>query len=196
MAQELELEQAQADIARSRAELAATADDLQDRLSPRRAADRQKARVRNRLGAVRESVMGLPTQAAHQVKSASGQLADSTGGAGEQLTQLPTTARTKARGNPIAAGVVAFGAGFLLGSIGPATSTEREAAESLTSNLGPVREHVQSSATEFASGMKESAQGAAQRLQETGTQVAHDVAEQGRDAARDVAETGKSAASS
>ena len=48
--------------------------------------------------------------------------------------------KRKAQGNPLAAGMIAFGLGMLVSSLIPSTEKEREAVSQLQENLEPVKE--------------------------------------------------------
>jgi len=188
-----ELEEAQAQIAQSRAELTATADDLHDRLSPRRMVSRQGQRMGSRFGAIRESVMGAPTGTMERMSHTLEQGSDAAGVGLDKLRQMPDSARGSAQGNPLAAGLVAFGAGLLMASMVPVSRTEREAAPSVAQSLGPAVDHIQSAAKEVGSDVKDDAKEAAQHVQTVGTKATQNVADHGRSAAREVADDGRSA---
>jgi ElaB/YqjD/DUF883 family membrane-anchored ribosome-binding protein len=107
------------------------------------------------------------------------------------VTSSPQMVKTKAQGNPLAAGLIAFGAGLLASSMLPATQREREAASALKDKAQPL-------AKDAAEQLKESlapvAQEAVQQVKETaqdGVAVTKDHATQ---AAGEVTEHAKSAA--
>jgi hypothetical protein len=56
------------------------------------------------------------------------------------LRQAPRRAKRKTQGNPLAAGVIAFGLGMLVSSLIPSSEKEREAVSQLQENLEPVKE--------------------------------------------------------
>jgi hypothetical protein len=194
-----EVEAARAQIERSRADLAATADDLHDRLSPRQAAGRQVAkassRARQMVGTTKRVVIGVPLG---QVQNIAARVGDSAGGLGETtatgLGQAPALLKGSAEGNPMAAGVVAFGLGLLAASVFPASSTERQAASSIGGQLAPVREHLHEAANEIGGAVRESAQEAAQQVRGMASEATEELAQQSRSAAAQVADEGRSAA--
>lgn len=188
-----EIEDAQAQIAESRSNLSATADDLHDRLSPSAMVARQGKRISGQVASVRETIMGLPDAAIKGAGAAIGQVQDATGSAVDAAHNAPDVARSRAQGSPLAVGLVAFGAGLLLASVLPVTRTEEEVAPSVADSLSPAIDRAQDAAKALASDMKDSAQEAAHHVQAAGTDAAHDLAEQGRSAAQDVAEEGRSA---
>ena len=92
-----------------------------DRVSPKRVAERRTAAVRQKVGGMRDAVMGAKDTVADKASD----LGDQAGGVGsavadrasttvDQVRSGPELARTRTQGNPLAAGVIAFGAGCLL----------------------------------------------------------------------------------
>ncbi len=67
--------------------------------------------------------------------------------------------RRKAQGNPLAAGVIAFGLGMLVSSLIPSSEKEREAVSQLQDNLEPVKEKAAEVAKDMAENLKQPAQG-------------------------------------
>ncbi len=68
--------------------------------------------------------------------------------------------KTKTQGNPLAAGLIAFGAGLLVSSLIPASQKEREAADALKSAAEPFTTELTDAAKHVAEGLKEPAQDA------------------------------------
>jgi gas vesicle protein len=94
------------------------------------------------------------------------------------------TAKTQAQGNPLAAGLIALGAGWLLGSLMPASSKERQAAAAVKEQAQPLVSQAQDVA-------KEAAQEAAQNLKEPAQQAAESVKGTAQDAAQTVKAEGQ-----
>ncbi len=202
MAEEEEVAAARAQIERSRADLAATADDLHDRLSPRQMAGRNVAKAKNRAGGLlastRQVVIGVPASQIHQVQQVAGRVGEAAGGfadsAATGIGQGPARVKGSTQGNPIGAGLVAFGLGLLAAAAIPPSSAERQAASSMGRQLAPVKEHLQEVAQEIGGATRDSAQQAAQQVQSTATEATQELMQQGKSAAADVAGEGKSAA--
>lgn len=188
-----ELDRAQAQIARSRAELSATADELHDRLSPRRMASRQGERASARLGAIRASVMGAPSGAIDRMSTTAAHSLGAAESGMDKLRQMPDSARGSAEGSPIAAGLVAFGIGLLVASVLPVSRAEREAAPSVAESLSPAVDQVQRALKDVGSDVGQDAKQAAQHVKEEGTKAAQDVADRGRSATQELADQGRSA---
>ncbi len=92
-----------ADIERTRGELGSDVDALADKVSPSSIAHRQTEKVKSRFQGVRDSVMG----SAH---SAGSSVSGTASGATDQAKDVAHKGVEKAKGNPLAVGLIAFGA--------------------------------------------------------------------------------------
>jgi hypothetical protein len=125
------------EIEQTRAELAG---DLADRTSPKRVVRRNVDRLGSRFSDMKESVMGAPRSAGSSIKettgSGAGTVKDATGAATDSVKEAAGTAAgavrdtphkvaRQTRGNPLAVGLVAFGAGLVAASLILATDAEK-----------------------------------------------------------------------
>ena len=105
------------EIADTRAELGQTLDAIGDRVSPGRMIERRKNRFVVGMRSAKDRIMGTATDAGHAVtEGAQGVgegIADTAGSAVDTVRSAPQAARQQAQGNPVMAGAVAFGLGFL-----------------------------------------------------------------------------------
>jgi ElaB/YqjD/DUF883 family membrane-anchored ribosome-binding protein len=106
------------------------------------------------------------------------------------VSEAPQVIRSQAQGNPLAAGLIAFGVGWLVGSLLPATEPEQQAAAKVKETAGPA---VTGLAKETAGQLKEPAQQAVESVRETATDAAATVREEGKSGAQDVAGTAQDA---
>jgi hypothetical protein len=106
--------------------------------------------------------------------------------AGEAVRQAPRRIRRKAQGNPLAAGVIAFGLVMLVSSLIPSTEKEREAVSQLQENLEPVKEKAAEVAKDIGENLKPAAQEAADSVRETAQEGVENVKQEGQSAAQDV----------
>ena len=104
----------------------------------------------------------------------------------EAVGRAPTTVKRKAQGNPLAAGVIAFGLGMLVSSLIPSSEKERQAVSQLQDNLEPVKDKAAEVAREVAENLKEPAQEAAQSVKTAATEGAENVKQEGAAAAAEV----------
>ena len=107
--------------------------------------------------------------------------------------------RRRAQGNPLAAGAIALAAGWLVGSLLPASEKERSVARTAMDNADkaqPLVDEAKSAAQEAAGNLKEPAQQAAASLKDTARESVETVrtegeqqAQQVKDSAQDSKET-------
>jgi hypothetical protein len=96
----------------------------------------------------------------------------------QTLAGAPDQAIAQARGNPLAAGLIAFGGGLLLASLLPSTQPEQQAAQTLRDRF---EEPVKQQAQQVAQDAKEALQPAAQQAAESVKQTAQEGVERTRD---------------
>jgi ElaB/YqjD/DUF883 family membrane-anchored ribosome-binding protein len=183
------------DIERTRGDLSASLDELGDRVSPRRIAQRRVSGIRGGLTSMRHTVMGSPDggglrgsmQAAGEQASSMGSRAgDMASGAAEQLRDAPEMVRDNVQGNPLAAGLIAFGGGLLLGSLLPPTERERQMASAVAGQLEPAIEQAKDAAQEMRTNMQDSVQTAAEHVKEQASTAAQEVKNEAKGAAEEM----------
>jgi hypothetical protein len=191
-------EELRREIEQTRMGMSENLDAIGDRVSPGRIVERRRNRVRNGVSTLRERVMGAPaavgsTLSEHTPSVSGGGVGERVSGAGEALRSAPETARSTAQGNPLLAGAVAFGAGFVAAAMFKGTETEARAATTLQEKAQPLKEQAQNVGREVASGLQEPAQHAAESLKETATSGAESVKEAAQSSAQQTKEAGQSA---
>jgi gas vesicle protein len=167
------------DIQRTRDNLSDDVDALAYKASPSRMVSERTDRVRGALSGARNAVMGAASDAADKTKSATSTVTDSAGNA-------PGGIARAARGNPVAAGLIVFGAAWLVSSLMPRTDREQQAAaqvkEVANQHVGEVTDAVQ----EIGDNLKEPAQQAVDAVKSTATDAAHTVQHDTQSAAHDL----------
>lgn len=188
-----------AEIARTRAELSDNVDTLTDTANPKNIAHRQADKVKSAARGVREHLMGAPDDptdggtvgdrvgavkdgASHVVGSAQ----DRASGALDSVGDAPAAVQRKARGNPLAAGLIAFGIGYLISSAIPSSQREQEAASRLQEKAAPLKEKVSDAASQVAEHLKEPAQQAAASVKDAASEAVANVKDEGASAKADV----------
>jgi F0F1-type ATP synthase membrane subunit b/b' len=175
---------------------------LGDRVSPGRIADRRKAAVRQKVANARERVMGTTEQAREGVAGTAGgattaigthaSSAASTVGEGasamassvsDTVSHTPDMVRARTEGSPLAAGLVAFGAGMVLAGLLPATDKEKQAAQAVQPALDTVKGELRTAAQDAVEDLKPTAQGAVTDLRDTAQQAVTTVTDQAHGAA-------------
>ena len=201
-------DQIRADIARTRADLSNDVDALEEKVSPSAIVQRRKQDARTRLGSLKDRVMGSAHDASASV-SGNGPAAkdrssdalhgakDSVGSAahsvGHQAKELPGTVKHQAEGNPLAAGVIAFGVGWLAGSLLPVSEKEKRIAAQAKEQAQPLVEGAKEKAKEVAQELKEPAQEAAEAVKGRAAEAADHLKSEGRTEAEGVKQDGKGA---
>ncbi len=171
-----------ADIERTRRELGSDVDALADKVSPSKIMDRQTDKVKNMFGSVRDHVMGA-------ADDAHGALED----AGATVTDVKDRVVAKAEGNPMAVGLIAFGAGLLLASLIPASNREKSLAADVKEQAEPLVETVTDVAKEVGANLKAPAQEAAAAVKETATDAVESVKADAQYAAGEVKDQAQTA---
>ncbi|MDY6054645.1 DUF3618 domain-containing protein [Micrococcus sp.] len=218
-----------AEIERTRYALGQDVDALAEKVSPTKAVSRQTNRIKDGLISVKESIMGSSDEhqtgpsvgerargAAADAQHVAGDYADQARAYAQQagdrasewaedaqhaVQQAPAQVRRRTRGNPLAAGVIAFGAGLLLSSLLPSTELEQNAAERVKDKAAPLvdaarekateaaqqlREQIEPEAREAATALKESVAESAESLKAEGAERVEDVKGRSQDAAAQV----------
>jgi len=167
------------DIERTRGNLSDDVNALTDSISPGNVARRQVDKVKGSAVSVKERVMGV-------ADSASSSTASAASGVSDAVHAAPTQVKAKARGNPLAAGAIALGVGWLLGSLLPPSEKEVEAAATLKDNASTLAQPVTDVAKDVAAELKQPAQEAVESVKATAANAASTVKSEGASAAQDV----------
>lgn len=167
-------------------------DQLNDAVSPKAVISTRVDKVKHGAAAMKDRLMGAADSEAAKSKAAdlAGTAQDSTAAAaaklGEAAGSAPDTVRAHTEGNPVAAGVIAFGLGWLLSSLAPATSAVKDAAQELEANADSVLDALTDSAKTIAGNLQPPAQDAATRVQNAASDAVSDTAEHAKSATSDV----------
>jgi gas vesicle protein len=181
-------------IERTRDDMSETIDAIADRTSPSRIVGRQRRRVTGRFRSLRERVMGSADDmrsSAHDTVHGS---VETTQHGAEQLAEtareLPAQARDQVRsqtqGNPLAAGLIAFGGGLLAAYVIPSSRVERRAASQVREAAQPAVEDLKETGRELAGDLKDSASQAADEVKQSASSAAQRIADDTKDATDDV----------
>ena len=170
-----------ADIERTRAELSYNVDSLADTANPKHIADRQVDKVKGAARGLRDKVMGSPDDPydTGAVGDAQTAVQDRASAVGDAVSDAPDRLKQKTRGNPLAAGLIAFGAGLLISSLIPSSQKEQQAVSELQQNLEPLKEKAVDAAKEIAGNLQEPAQQAAEQVKATATDAVANVKDEG-----------------
>jgi ElaB/YqjD/DUF883 family membrane-anchored ribosome-binding protein len=169
-------DQIRAQIERTRSSLSENVNTLTDTVTPSHIARRQADKARHRLSSLTGRVMGTASELSSTTSNAASNV-------GSAVSSAPDTVKAQAAGNPLAAGLVAFGVGWLAGSLMPASRAESRAAGQLKDTAAPM---VVDAAKEVAEHLKEPAQQAVASVQQSATDAASTVKDESVTSAQDV----------
>lgn len=163
------------DIEATRSNLSYDVDALADKVSPSSIAQRQTEKVKGVARKVKDSVMGAADDASSHVGDAASRIGD-----------VPHTAIDKAKGNPIAVGLIAFGAGLLAASLIPASSKEKELAQTAKEKAAPLVDDLKETAKGVAEDLKEPVKDAAESVKDAATTAASNVKDDATSQVQDI----------
>jgi hypothetical protein len=203
-----------ADIERTRATLSDDVDNLAESVKPKSVARRQVDKVKDAVGGVKDRVMGSDEDdyssstvggkasaakdavadkayatkdaVADKAYAAKDTVSEKASEASEAVREAPATVKRKTQGNPLAAGVIAFGLGMLVSSLIPSSEKERQAVSQLQENLEPVKQKATEVARDMGESLKPAAQEAAESVKGTAQEGVESVKQEGQSAAQDV----------
>ena len=189
----------------TRRELSYDVDALNEKVNPARVVDRRVSAAKGRVTNLKEKVMGsahdttssaqgMASDAAGSVQnaasSAAGSMQSAASTAAGAIQQAPDTVVRQAQGNPLAAGLIAFGVGWLVSSLLPASEKEKQLAQQAE---GAMREHkdallepAKQAAQEIGDQLKPAAQDAVESVRSTAQDAASTVKGEGQTAVQDV----------
>jgi ElaB/YqjD/DUF883 family membrane-anchored ribosome-binding protein/vacuolar-type H+-ATPase subunit H len=173
-------EELSTDIEGTRQDLSRDLDALTNKVSPTHVVERRKAAARDKLGSLRNRVMG----SAHDVAGSASSAGD---GVTASAQDAVGTVQAKTEGNPLAAGLVAFGAGWLVSSLMPVSEKEARLIEPA---VDKAKEHGQPVVDEARSAGEQMGQ----ELKDQATRAAEQVKSAAQDSAQTVKEEGQSSA--
>jgi cell division septum initiation protein DivIVA len=192
-------DQIRSNIEHTQQNLTADFDALTEKVSPPRIMERRVERTRSAMTTMKDRIMGGTADRTSNVggtvsstaSSAKDTLASTASSAADVANATPDMARRRVQGNPLAAGLIAFGAGWLLSSLLPATEPEQQVAsqvKDLAMEKGrPLAQELSQAGQEAAQELRESAQQRAQSIQETAVGAASTISEEAQSRAADVA---------
>ena len=146
-------------------------------------------------GAVQDAASTAAGAVQDAASTAAGAVQDAASTAAGAVQEAPQALRRQTRGNPLAAGLIAFGAGWLVSSLLPASRREQELADQAKQVaqervqpvaqqvVGEVKENLRDPAQQAVESVKATAQDAKETVTEEGKSAAQDVSGRAQDAA-------------
>jgi hypothetical protein len=206
-------DQIRSEIDQTQRELSADVDALTEKISPQRIVERRVRRTSTAMTNVKDKIMGSTSDVYQTAGSATSGVGNSVGAkasaardtvAGtasstvDTVRSAPDAARRGTQGNPLAAGLIAFGAGWLLSALLPASEPEQQVASQVKDFAAeqgrPLAEQLGQAGQQAAQELKESAQQRAETVRETAADAASTVTGEAQSAASDVTDQAQQAA--
>jgi uncharacterized protein YjbJ (UPF0337 family) len=196
------------EIVQTRGELSETIEALEERIgetkeavvdkvSPSRIWQRKTAGIRSRfdhlgatIGGSRQAVAGSVNGARAAVTETSTTTTERTG---ELMARTNSNLSERAENNPMAAGLLALGVGFLAATLLPPTERERQAAGRLQSGLQPLKEQATTIGKDIAGELQQSAQGSVEQLKGQAAEAVERVKEDAQSSSDEMKEQAQSA---
>ncbi|HEY3010460.1 MAG TPA: DUF3618 domain-containing protein [Micromonosporaceae bacterium] len=148
-------DQIREEIEATRGELAGDVDRLANRTSPKRIARRRWNGLKERVRGASDRVMGPSAQDVTQA-----------------AREAPAALARQAQGNPVAAGMIAFGAGLLAATLIPQTGVERRAGERIAEQADTIVEPLKDSGRELGENVRGSLRQATEQVKQTASEAA------------------------
>jgi hypothetical protein len=171
------------EIERTRAALSDDVDALNEKVNPRRVVERQTDRIKGAVTSAKDSVFGTAEEAGNRLGERASTLGDraasTTSSAREHLAEAPQGVVRQTRGNPWAAGLIAFGLGLLASSLIPASRAERDllARGRESQPVQQLADTARTAASEVGDSLREPVRHAAERVKATAVEGAAEVKE-------------------
>ena len=188
------------EIERTRAELSENVNALGDSASPGNIARGQVDKVKEGAAGLKERVFGSPDDPydegmAGDARSRLGETGDNASGmvsdARDAVSDAPGQVKSRTRGNPIAAGLIAMGIGALIGGLIPASQKETEAAHQLKEAAEPLvdqakqvmdeaKDNLQPVVQDAVGSMKDVVQDAGENVKQDASQAKDEVTDKAK----------------
>lgn len=176
-------DQIRAEIERTRRNLSSNVDALTEQVKPGNVARRQGQKVAGAVSGLKDRVMGVADDVVSTGRDQAGSVV---GGAQQAVAGAPGMARQRAQGNPMAAGLIALGAGWLLGSLLPSSAQERQASTALKEKAQPLADEVQALAREAGENLRPQVEEAVETVKASATDAVATVKSEGGAAVSEV----------
>jgi len=156
------------EIDRTRENLSYDVDALAYKASPSRIMEERKQRITGALRHMRETVMGTAEEAGDRIS-------DMAHSVGDTAAEAPAQVRRQTQGNPLAAGLIAFGVGWLASSVIPASDSERRAVDRAKEAVGEhgdqAKEQLTRAAQQVTGNLRAPVREAVDKVKQTATEA-------------------------
>lgn len=173
-------------IERTRASLAENVDALADQANPVHMAERKIGRIKAGADRFFDRILGTADDAGHAVNQLGSQVGDTANDVAQNLGAMPRAAEQQVRGNPMAAGAVAFGVGLLLAAAFPPSASQTRLAADVKRGAEGLAEPAMDALHQVADNLSGPAQQMAADLGASASQALGTVVNDGKAAVSEV----------
>ena len=187
-----------AQIEDTRANLSYEVDALNEKVNPTRVVDRRVGKAKSTVTGLKDKVFGAAHDttdhasgtASNVTSNVSGSVQGAASSAVGAVQSAPDTIQRQTQGNPLAAGLIAFGVGWLVSSLLPTSEKEKQLAAQAESAVKehsqPLVDQAKNVAQEIGDNLKPAAQDAVESVKATAQDGVQTVKAEGQSAAQDV----------
>jgi hypothetical protein len=191
-------EELRMEIDQQRTDLTRDFEMVGDKVSPSRILERRTEAAKGKLRSVRDAVMGTADDVGSATTSRLGSVRDSASGMAGQVSGAVSHTEDRieqgTRGNPLAAGLVAFGFGLLVATVIPESRREREMARKVQPQLEHAAQVAVEAGHEVADTLTPAVQDAGAQVGQVAKDAASELGQTVKEHAGDAAETARGAA--
>jgi gas vesicle protein len=189
----------------TRSNLSYDVDALNEKVNPTRVVDRRVSKAKSTVTGLKDRVFGTVQvtgqQAGGTASSAAGSVQDAAQSAADSVQdaastavgavqQAPDAIQRQTQGNPLAAGLIAFGVGWLVSSLLPTSAKEKQLASqaetAVKEHSQPLVDQAKNVAQEIGDNLKPAAQEAVESVKSTAQEGVATVKDESQSAAQDV----------
>lgn len=181
------------EIDHKRQDIGHTVDQLQNRVSPSRITARGRYRIRRWWIDTKDQVMGndraeYPWEVgmrriAEQAENVTDKASEIATEVRDGVAEAPAMVRRQTQGSPVAAGVIAFGGGLLVGTLLPESEGERKMAQRLEPGVAGLAEEATEIGKQVAEDVQDSARERVEELKDSASTAAEEVKDEAKQAA-------------
>jgi len=148
--------------------------------------ERRKAAIGQGFKRARNTIMGSRDYQEPKLERVKQQASGVVHSAADHVQHAPEMLADQTRGNPLAAGIVMFGAGVLLASLFPETQTEQRFVDAAQPQIQHATEGLKDAGRELADGAKQHGQEAFEEVRAAGSDAFANVKEQTQESTQQV----------
>ncbi len=173
----------EADIVHTRGDMSSALDLIGDQMSPKQVVKGGSHRLRQWIQSARDGIMGTASNVEELVRQGEDGLGKGAGQHGSEAIAGEN------QGNPLAAGIIAFGVGLLTGSLLRPTKVEQHGLSAIADKAEPAIDVAMQAASELGHGVHKSTEQAASELGDVLKDAGQAIADKTQTATSEAAET-------